>query len=406
MVDFADSPEQAVFRHEVEDFFAKNFPAALSVSENDDPRTAEEAGEGAEADARRDARRQWRTALVGKGWIAPAWPKKYGGAELSPMEQFILNETIAERGAPRMGVPDVGSTIMVHGTEEQKAEFLPPMVRGETRWCQGYSEPGSGSDLASLQTRAVRDGDDFVINGQKIWTSGAHLANMIFALVRTDPEAPKHRGITYLLFPMTTPGIEVRPLVQMSDASGFNETFFEDVRVPVKNAVGEINRGWYVGATHLDFERSSIGSAVGQMRMLDTLREFLTKQRETGTGQSRLGQQDSPRLEIADRYIEASVAKTLSQRVISMQARGLIPNHEASMTKVFSTEFNQRIARTATKALGLYGGVRGGQAPQYVPMGGRWGTMYLSSVSSTIAGGTSEIQRNVIATRGLGLPRG
>ncbi|GMU40845.1 MAG: acyl-CoA dehydrogenase [Chloroflexota bacterium] len=406
MVDFADSPEQAVFRREVEAFFAQHFPAELSVNDNADPRTAEEAGGEDGSEARRDARKRWRAALVDKGWIAPAWPKKYGGAELSPMEQFILNETIAERGAPRMGVPDVGSTIMVHGTEEQKAEFLPPMVRGETRWCQGYSEPGSGSDLASLQTRAVRDGDDFVINGQKIWTSGAHLANMIFALVRTDPEAPKHRGITYLLFPMSTPGITVRPLVQMSDARGFNETFFEDVRVPVRNAVGEINRGWYVGATHLDFERSSIGSAVGQMKMLDTLKGYLQEQRDSKSGQSRLGQVDSPRLEIADRYIEATVAKTLSQRVISMQARGLIPNHEASMTKVFSTEFNQRIARTATKALGLYGGVRGGNAPQYVPMGGRWGTMYLSSVSSTIAGGTSEIQRNVIATRGLGLPRG
>jgi alkylation response protein AidB-like acyl-CoA dehydrogenase len=299
----------------------------------------------------------------------------------------------------------VGSTIMVHGTEEQKAEFLPPMVRGETRWCQGYSEPGSGSDLASLQTRAVRDGDDFVINGQKIWTSGAHLANMIFALVRTDPEAPKHRGITYLLFPMTTPGIEVRPLVQMSDASGFNETFFEDVRVPVKNAVGEINRGWYVGATHLDFERSSIGNAVGQKQMLDSLRNYLVGQRDEGTGVTRLGQTDAPRLEFADRYIEAAVAKTLSQRVISMQARGLIPNYEASMTKVFSTEFNQRIARTATKLLGKYGDLRD-RASDYTPQGGRWATMYLSSVSSTIAGGTSEIQRNVIATRGLGLPRG
>ncbi|MDO9445569.1 MAG: acyl-CoA dehydrogenase family protein, partial [Dehalococcoidia bacterium] len=142
MVDFADSPEQAVFRAEVESFFAQNFPAALSVSENDDPRTQEEGEGGPESDARKAATKQWRAALVGKGWIAPAWPKKYGGAELSPMEQFILNETIAERGAPRMGVPDVGSTIMVHGTEEQKAEFLPPMVRGESRWCQGYSEPG------------------------------------------------------------------------------------------------------------------------------------------------------------------------------------------------------------------------------------------------------------------------
>ncbi|RJQ09852.1 MAG: hypothetical protein C4558_05580 [Dehalococcoidia bacterium] len=401
-MDFADSPEQAVFRKEVESFFAKNFPDVLTVGDSDDPFSE---GGPAAPGARADAMKQWRAALVEKGWIAPAWPKEYGGANLSPMEQFILNETIAERSAPRVGVPDVGSTIMVHGTPEQKAEFLPPMVRGETRWCQGYSEPGSGSDLASLQTRAIRDGDDFVVNGQKIWTSGAHLANMIFMLVRTDPEAPKHRGITYLLSPMNVPGIEVRPLVQMSDARGFNETFFEDVRIPVKNAVGEINRGWYVGATHLDFERSSIGSAVGQRKMLDTLKSYLLKERDAKSGKTRLGQVDAPRLEFADRYIEATVAKTLSQRVISMQSRGLIPNYEASMTKVFATEFSQRIARTSTKLLGLYGGLRDRDS-DYSPMKGRWATMYLSTVSSTIAGGTSEIQRNVIATRGLGLPRG
>jgi alkylation response protein AidB-like acyl-CoA dehydrogenase len=402
MVDFADSPEQAEFRKEVEAFFADRFPEELRISRDDDPRTQFERGRAPE---REGAMKDWRAALVEKGWIAPAWPEQYGGADLSPMEQFILNETVAESGAPRMGVPDVGSTIMVHGTEEQKAEFLPPMVRGETRWCQGYSEPGSGSDLASLQTRAIRDGDDFVINGQKIWTSGAHLANMIFALVRTDPEAPKHRGITYLLAPMDSPGIEVRPLVQMSDARGFNEVFFEDVRVPVKNAVGEINRGWYVGATHLDFERSSIGNAVGQQRMLDGLRSFLQEERDEESGRSRLNQPGAPRTELADRYIEAAVAKTLSQRVISMQSRGLIPNYEASMTKVFSTEFNQRIARTATKLLGKYGDLRD-RGNEHTPMRGRWATMYLSSVSSTIAGGTSEIQRNVIATRGLGLPRG
>jgi alkylation response protein AidB-like acyl-CoA dehydrogenase len=396
-MDFADSPEQATFRQEVEAFFDEHFPEELVADPNVDPRTEGRRPDGGEA------LKKWRAALVSKGWIAPAWPKEYGGADLSPMEQFILNETVAKRGAPMVRVPDVGSTIMVHGSAEQKKEFLPPMVKGETVWCQGYSEPGSGSDLASLQTRAVRDGDDFIINGQKIWTSGAQHANWIFALVRTDPEAPKHRGITYLLAPMDTPGLSIRPLVQMNDARGFNETFFEDVRVPVKNAVGEINRGWYVGATHLDFERSSIGMSVGHTRTLNELSDFVKE-----TPQSRLGQKDAPRLDLVDRYVEAQIATLFSQRVISMQARGLIPNYEASMAKAYSTEFSQRIARTASRMLGLYGTVRGDEANdgKNAPMGGRWATMYLSTVSATIAGGTSEIQRNVIATRGLGLPRG
>jgi alkylation response protein AidB-like acyl-CoA dehydrogenase len=408
LVDFADTAEQAKFRVEVEDFVKKNLPEIIRIRPEDSQNFMEEDGseaKDAKAQEKAAARKKWRMALVEKGWIAPAWPKAVGGADLSPMEQFVMNETFTAARAPREGVPDVGSTIMVHGSDEQKKEFLPPMVKGETRWCQGYSEPGSGSDLASLQTRAVRDGDDFVINGQKIWTSGAHLANMMFMLVRTDPEAPKHRGITYLLLSMKTPGIEVRPLVQMSDARGFNEVFFEDVRVPARNAVGEINRGWYVGATHLDFERSSIGNAIGQRQMLDALRDYLVGERDKKSGIARLDSKDAPRLDFADRYIEAAVAKTLSQRVISMQARGMIPNYEASMTKVFSTEFSQRIARTATKLLGSYGGVRNGPA-EYTPMSGRWATMYLSTVSATIAGGTSEIQRNVIATRGLGLPRG
>ena len=401
MVDFADNAEQAAFREEVRMLIREHLPQQLRMRSDEAGEFRREGSTGERA----DAMRAWRSVLNEKGWVAPAWPKQYGGGELDAVQQYVMNETFAEEMAPRPRVPDVGSTIMVHGSEEQKKEFLPPMIDGTTIWCQGYSEPGSGSDLASLQTRAVRDGDDFVVNGQKIWTSGAHLANMIFMLVRTDPEAPKHRGITYLLSPMDVPGITVRPLVQMHDAAEFNETFFEDVRVPVQNAVGEVNRGWYVGATHLDFERSSIGQAVGQLQMLDSLKDFLIEERDAGSGRARLGSPDAPRHEFADRYIEANVAKTLSQRVISMQSRGLIPNYEASMTKLFSTEFRQRIARTATKLLGKYGDLRDRNYEQ-TPQRGRWATMYMSTVSATIAGGTSEIQRNVIATRGLGLPRG
>ena len=402
MVDFADTAEQAEFRAGVTSFIEENLPDILRIRPSDVGRNDED---GLPQGERAKALKEWRAKMVEKGWIAPAWPKEYGGADLSTMEQFILNETFAQTRSPRVGVPDVGSTIMVHGTEEQKQEFLEPMVDGESRWCQGYSEPGSGSDLASLQTRAVRDGDDFIINGQKIWTSGAHTANMIFALVRTDPDAPKHRGISYILMPMSSPGITVRPLEQMHGGRGFNEVFFEDVRAPVKNVVGEINRGWYVGATHLDFERSSVGLAVGQEQMLDTLRDYVLEKEEEGSGKSALSSNPQARADLADRYIEATVAKTFSQRVISLQARGQIPNYEASTTKVFSSELSQRIARTATKLLGKYGDIRDREG-DYEQMSGRWATMYLQSVSSTIAAGTSEIQRNVIATRGLGLPRG
>ena len=403
MVDFADSAKQATFRAQVEVFIDNNLPELLRGRAD---QSNEEGRDRPDSDERAAAMKQWRQALISNGWIAPSWPKEYGGSDLSVMEQYILSEAFAEKRAPRLGIPNVGSTIMVHGSDEMKKQHLPGMVSGETRWCQGYSEPGSGSDLASLQTRAVRDGDDYVINGQKIWTSGAHLASWMFALVRTDPDAPKHRGITYMLLPMDTPGITVRPLVQMSDARGFNEVFFEDVRVSAKNVIGEENRGWYVGATHLDFERSSIGSAVGHLSALGDLTAFLAEEEEQGSGRSMLSRSNPVRHELADRYVEANVAKTLSQRVITLQNRYMIPNYEASMTKVFSTELDQRVARTATKALGLYGGLFDENDKQWTPMGRRWSRLYLSTVAATIGGGTSEIQRNVIATRGLGLPRG
>jgi alkylation response protein AidB-like acyl-CoA dehydrogenase len=318
------------------------------------------------------------------------------------MEQFIMNEEFAENRVPPvggMGTSMVGPTIITHGSEDQKKEHLSKILAGEVQWCQGFSEPGSGSDLASLQTRAVKDGDDYVINGQKIWTSGAQYAHWMFMMARTDPDAPKHKGISYFLLDMKSPGVEVRPLTNLANQNMFNEVFFTDVRVPAKNIVGEVNRGWYVGTTTLDFERSSIGSAVGQRLQLDGLVKY-AKEHETD-GISRTKQLGTVKMELADRYIEAAAAKLMSYRVVTMQAKGLIPNHEASMTKLFSSELSQRISRTGMKVLGLYGQLWGDEAP----MKGRYEGSYMTSLSSTIAGGTSEIQRNIIATRGLGLPR-
>jgi alkylation response protein AidB-like acyl-CoA dehydrogenase len=411
-----DSPEEAAFRAEVREFLEQELPQSLRLSNRRGRLGALE--EGAEVAGRPEARAggsgfslqggamgEWRQKLAAKGWIAPAWPKEYGGAGLNTMQQFIMNEEFAEAGAPQlggMGVSMIGPTLIVHGTEEQKAEHLPKILRGETHWCQGYSEPGSGSDLASLQTRAVRDGDDFVINGSKIWTSGAHMANWMFMLARTDPDAPKHRGITYFMLDFTSPGITVQPLVNMAGSTGFNQVFFDNVRVPAKNAVGEINRGWYVGTTTLDFERSSIGAAVGSEQTVEDLIQFA---RDNNNGQSMLDRNPLVRSELLDRYIEVQVGRMLSYRVVHMQNVGMIPNHEASMAKLFATELRQRIFRTAMKTIGLYGLSWDRESP-YSPNRAMYSRGYVSSVSQTIAGGTSEIQRNIIAQRGLKMPRG
>jgi alkylation response protein AidB-like acyl-CoA dehydrogenase len=343
---------------------------------------------------------QWRQKLVTKGWIAPAWPKEYGGAGLSVMEQFILNEEFAEARAPGVGVPLVGPTLIVHGTDDQKKEFLPGILRGDSTWCQGFSEPGSGSDLASLQTRAVKDGDDFVLNGQKIWTSGARRSNWMFMLARTDPDAPKHRGISFFMLDMTSPGITVRPLDQINGASEFNEVFFEDVRVPARNVIGEVNRGWYVGTTTLDFERSGIGSAVGTRQTVERLIAWCRDNASQPFDALRTN--GRVRLELADRLVEAHVALMFSYRVADLQNRGRIPNYEASMAKLYNTDLTQRIAHTALKMVGLYGN---DVAPSG-PAQGQFPRSYMNAVSATIGGGTSEIQRNIIAQRGLGLPRG
>jgi len=391
-VNFKDNTEEAAFRDEVRDFINKEV-------KSDDQMEDMERGMYRGAFERL---RDLRGKLARRGWIAPAWPKEYGGAGLDVMRQFIMNEEFAQNRVPPvggMGVSMVGPTLIVHGNEEQKKEHLGRILSGEVQWCQGFSEPGSGSDLASLQTKAVRDGDDFVINGQKIWTSGAQYAHWMFMMARTDPDAPKHKGISYFLVDMKSPGVTVRPLTNLANQNMFNEVFFEDVRVPAKNLVGELNRGWYIGTTTLDFERSSIGSAVGIRLQLDQLVKYAKDHERDGT--SRTGYMTSLKTELADRYVEANVAKLMSYRVVTMQAKGMIPNHEASMTKLFASELSQRIARTGVKVLGLYGQLFGDGAPLH----GRYESSYLTSLSATIAGGTSEIQRNIIATRGLGLPR-
>jgi alkylation response protein AidB-like acyl-CoA dehydrogenase len=393
-MDFNDSPAEAKFRAEVIDFIEKEGPGA----------TGRAGGGDYEGLAGLD---QWWKKLASRGWIAPAWPKEYGGAGMSTTEQFIFNMEMAQRRAPRpmhmiIGLGMAGPTIITLGTEEQKKKYLPGMLAGTDIWCQGYSEPQAGSDLASLQTRAVKDGDDWVINGQKVWTSIAHMAKYMIMLARTDPDAPKHKGITYFIVDMKAPGVEVRPLINMTGGHEFNEVYFEDVRVPSSDIIGEVNRGWYGAVTTLDFERSSIGSAVGIQQTVEDIVKFAKEQDNF----SRLKHDPLLRYELADRSIEAEVAILMSYRIASMQSKGLIPNYEASMCKLYSTELNQRLARTQMKVTGLYGQLDGtGNPEKLVPAKGRYKYNFLRTVAATIEGGTSEVQRNIIATRGLGLPR-
>jgi alkylation response protein AidB-like acyl-CoA dehydrogenase len=341
--------------------------------------------------------------LSERGWIAPAWPKEYGGLGASIYEQIVFNEEFGYRGAPDtgtrgFGVGMIGPTLIIHGTEEQKKKYLPKITSGEHIWCQGYSEPGAGSDLASLQTRAVRDGDEYVINGQKIWTSGGHRANQMFCLVRTDPDAPKHRGISFLLIDdiKNVPGLTIRPLINMANRHHFNEVFFEDVRVPVANRVGEENRGWYVGMTLLDFERSGIGTTAAQRRVLEDLAATL---RDGDPDRRRKN-----RLKLADFVVANNVGKYLGYRIGHIQAKGGVPNYEASVVKIYQSELGQRIYNFGVNMLGLSGQLVP-EEPK-APLGGELPEQYLQAVPSTIYSGTNEIQRNIIATRGLGLPRG
>jgi alkylation response protein AidB-like acyl-CoA dehydrogenase len=391
-MDFRFSAEDEAFRDEVRQWIRSEFPPDYKGYSRFAPE-----GEGFEE------MRSVQRKLAKQGWTAPAWPQEWGGMGASFTRQAVFNEELAYNRIPGpdlVAVGYVGPTIMLYGSEKHKQEFLPRIVNADIVWCQGYSEPGSGSDLASLQTRAVKDGDDYVINGQKIWTSGGHHADWMFMLARTDPAAPKHKGISYFLLDMKTPGITVRPLINLANHHGFNEVFFEDVRVPAENMIGEENRGWYIGMATLDFERSAIAGSAGIRRTLEDLIEVVHSSGTNGAGTSGRG---AAKTALADAWLAVEVARMLSLQVLSMQQRGRVPNHEASVAKVFSSELNQRVARLGVSTLSLYGQLC--PDSKHAKLGGAFADSYMETLASTIAGGTSEIQRNIIASRGLGLPR-
>tara|TARA_B100000686_G_scaffold101559_1_gene108761 strand:- start:4640 stop:5815 length:1176 start_codon:yes stop_codon:yes gene_type:complete len=391
-MDFRFESVDEDFRSEIIDFVDKKLPWEWS-QEDLDPEDEKDSV----------LVRQFKKQLGEKGWLTMAWPEEYGGQSASHMRQVVFNEEMAYRGIPAgdAGIRMVGPILMLYGTEEQKKEFLPKIAGAEINWSQGYSEPDSGSDLASLQTRAVEDGDDFVVTGSKIWNSAHADSDWMFMLARTDPDAPKHRGISFLLTELDgTEGVTVEKIPMMWDAYRGLVTF-DNVRVPKKNLVGEQDRGWYVGAALLDFERSGVDRPARAKRVLEDLVEFCKENKKNGR---LLADDPVIKNELSQLAVQIEAVRLMCYNVAWMQSQDMIPNKEASITKAYGTEMLNRLYGLGVKIMGPFGQLDPGS--KWAPLSGRIENAYLRSFGGMVAAGTSEIQRNVIATRGLGLPRG
>jgi alkylation response protein AidB-like acyl-CoA dehydrogenase len=346
--------------------------------------------------------REFELKLGARGWLALSWPVEYGGGGRPIAEQFIVEEEIALHGgtaSDALGRVIVGPALLFAGNEEQKQAYLPGMARGELTFCLGYTEPEAGSDFASLQTRAVRDGDDYVINGRKIYTSGAESSEYCWLAARTSSDTAKHAGISVFVVPMNTPGVEVRPLINLLDKAWFNETVFENVRVPVSERVGAENEGWRVLTGALGVERITVYRAYLHRRALVSLTRHA---RRASDGSPALG---DPRVRqaLAQIRTEYELTGLLLQRAVQMHSEGVDYRAQAAMVKLFNTEFAQRLYNEGIRLLDLYGQLR--EADPRAPINGSISHEYLSTVQDTIGAGTSEVQREIIALRGLGLPR-
>ena len=395
-MDFSFSPEEEQFRQELRSWLQTNLPPGWGSTFR-----------MPKGGARIEFLREWQRRLHAGGYLGLSWPKEYGGRGASMIELAIFNEEMAKVGAPGplngLGLSMAGPTIIVHGAEEQKKRYLHKILSCEEIWCQGFSEPGSGSDVASIRTRAELRGDEFIINGQKVWTSLAQIADWCMLLVRTDPDAPKHRGISYLLVDMKTPGITVRPLRQMTGESEFNEVFFEDVHIPRANLVGELNNGWGVALTTLMNERgtASFGTQARFKIIYDNLVELARKSSLNG----RTATQDPEiRQQLAQHLIDVELLKLNCFRNFTRLLRGGTPGPEGSILKLWWSELNQRMQETAMTLQGPYGQLQ--RSSPWAVEGARWQYNFLRSRANTIEAGTSEIQRNIIAERVLRLPKG
>lgn len=393
-MDLSFTPEEQEFRRRLRQWINENLPEKWKTFHK-------------VSDAEKfHTNNQWERKLYAGGWAGIAWPKEYGGVGATLVEQLIFYEEMAAADAPQgmvIGERMVAPTIMACGTEEQKKRFLPLILSGEITWCQGFSEPDSGSDLASLRAKAEIKGDYLVINGQKIWTSFAQWADWSFALVRTSTDSTKkHKGITYVLIDLKTPGLTIRPIKQITGESEFAEVFFEDVAVPLENVIGEIDQGWYVILTTLMHERSS--AFLGEpMRYRNELNYLACKARKAARNGGPLSEDPLFRQKLARCLMQVNSLQAGVYRMISSRMRDEPPGPDIMIAKLYCSELYQDIARLSLEIDGPYSQLMEGSG--WAPDGGRCPHNYLYSLAMTIGGGTSEIQRNILAEHGLGLPR-
>ncbi|MBU6251911.1 MAG: acyl-CoA dehydrogenase family protein [Alphaproteobacteria bacterium] len=392
------SPEEIAFRDEVRAFIAENYPAELRGKQDEGDELSKEDF------------LSWHRVLYKKGWVAPAWPKEYGGTGWTATQRYIWSEETARADCIRLmpfGLTMVGPVIYTFGTPEQKAKFLPRILSGEDWWCQGYSEPGSGSDLASLRTRAARDGDHYVVNGQKTWTTMAQHADWGFFLVRTDPDAKQQEGISFLLIDMKTPGVTVRPIITLGGEHEVNEVWLEDVRVPVENRVYEENKGWTCAKFLLAHERTGIAGVAASKRGVEKIKTIAMSESD---GDRPLLANPFFRRKVAELEMDLTALEFTELRTLAGEAQGKGPGPESSLLKIKGSEIQQRITELALEAAGHYGApyFRGfGEGDNEHPIGpeyaNRTAPVYFNTRKTTIYGGSNEIQRNIIAKMVLGL---
>ncbi len=388
-MDFQFTEEQERFRKEIQQFLdgelaAGNFkPQCDAWIEIYDP--------------------EFTKRLAQRGWIGLTLPREYGGQGLGPLDRLVLTEELLRYGAP-CGAHwftdrQVGPCLLAYGTEEQKSEYLPKICKAEVSFALGLSEPEAGSDLASVKTQAQLDGDHYIVNGQKVWTSAAHHQSHLYLLARTDPDAPKHKGISEFIVDLKSPGVTVRPILDPTGGEHFNEVFLDNVRVPATNLVGIENNGWKQITSQLDYERSGMERLMGNYPLFDALRKYVHRNTDRGKA---LSIDPVARYKIAELEASFEVGRMLIYRVAWMLDRGILPNYESAMAKLYATEFQQRLTDTVIAMLGSYGDLT--SESKYAPLGGMAVSAYLFSPGLTLMAGTSEILRTVIAQRGLGLP--